>query len=127
MTAIAWLWPGSTITRVIDGDSFVATVSRDLGFHGVATFGQKMRLNRINTPPAGTEIGDAATAFVLAKVMPGVIGTAAVVGIETVGAYKYRDEWMAEVTLPDGSNLSDALVTAGLALYWNGQGPRPGG
>jgi len=122
MTAIAWPWPGSTITRVIDGDSFVATVSRDLGFHGTATFSQKMRLGRINCPPKGTDVGDAATAFVVAHTTPSVV-----VNIETTGAYMYRDEWMAEVTLPDGSNLSDALVAAGLALYWNGQGPRPGG
>ena len=122
MIAAPWLWPGSTITRVIDGDSFVATVSRDLGFHGIATFEQKMRLGRINCPPARTDVGDRATAFVVSKVAPGVI-----VNIETTGAYKYRDEWMAEVTLPDGTNLSDALVVAGLALYWNGQGPRPGG
>ena len=122
MTAIAWPWPGSTITRVKDGDSFVATVTRDLGFHGTATFSQNMRLDRINCPPKGTDVGDAATAFVLSKVTPGVI-----VNIETTGPYAWRDEWMAEVTLPDGSNLSDALVTAGLALYWNGQGSRPGG
>ena len=53
MTAIAWPWPGSTITRVKDGDSFVATVTRDLGFHGTATFSQNMRLDRINCPPKG--------------------------------------------------------------------------
>ena len=122
MIAAPWLWPGSTITRVIDGDSFVATVTRDLGFHGTATFSQHMRLDRINCPPKGTDVGDRATAFVVAKVTPGVV-----VDIETTGPYAWRDEWMAEVTLPDGSNLSDALVTAGLALYWNGQGPRPGG
>jgi endonuclease YncB( thermonuclease family) len=121
MTAIAWPWPGSTITRDIDGDSFVATVSRDLGFHGTATFNQKMRLNRINCPPKGTDVGDAATAFVISKV------TGVAVNIETTGPYAWRDEWMAEVTLPDGTNLSDALVTAGLALYWSGNGPRPGG
>jgi len=121
MTAIAWPWPGSTITRVKDGDSFVATVTRDLGFHGTATFSQNMRLDRINCPPKGTDVGDRATTFVVSKV------TGVIVGIETTGAYKWRDEWMAEVTLPDGTNLSDALVTAGLALYWNGQGVRPGG
>jgi endonuclease YncB( thermonuclease family) len=47
--------------------------------------------------------------------------------IETVKAYKYGDEWMAEVTLPDGRNVSDALVAAGVAQWWDGQGPRPGG
>jgi len=121
MIAAPWLWPGSTITRVIDGDSFVATVTRDLGFHGTATFSQHMRLDRINCPPKGTDVGDRATLSVIAQTK-GVL-----VNIETTGPYAWRDEWMAEVTLPDGSNLSDALVAAGLALYWNGQGPRPGG
>ena len=122
MTAIVWLWPGSTVTRVTDGDSIVSHLTRDIGFHGVVAFDQTLRLNRINTPPKGTDVGDRATAFVVAKVTPDVI-----VNIETVKPYKYGDEWMAEVTLPDGSNLSDALVAAGLALYWNGAGPRPGG
>jgi len=34
---------------------------------------------------------------------------------------------MAEITLPSGENLSDLLVSKGYAVYWNGQGPRPGG
>ena len=121
MTSISWPWPDSTITRSIDGDSIEARVSRDIGFHGVVIFLQKMRLNRINTPPGSTDLGKQATAFVVSKV------TGVLVDIETTGSYKYRDEWMAEVTLPDGSNLSDALVAAGLAVYWSGIGPRPGG
>jgi len=121
MTAIAWLWPGSTITRVIDGDSIVARVTRDIGFHGVATFEQHMRLNRINAAPLTTDPGARAATFVTSKV------TGAIVDITTEKPYKYGDSWMAEVTLPDGSNLSDALVAAGLALYWDGTGPRPGG
>lgn len=116
-----WLWPASTIIRVVDGDSFVARVTRDLGFHGVATFEVKMRLNRINTPPIKTELGATAAVFVSAHTAD------VLVDIETTKAYKYGDEWMAEVTLPDGTNLSDQLVAASLALYWNGQGPRPGG
>jgi endonuclease YncB( thermonuclease family) len=119
--SISWQWPGSTIVRVIDGDSFVARVSRDLGFHGVATFEQKMRLNRINTPPKSTDIGTRATNFVHDYAM------GQLVNIETTGAYKYGDEWMGEVTLADGVNLSDMLVSAGLAVYWSGNGPRPGG
>jgi hypothetical protein len=47
------------------------------------------------------------------------------VHITTVGPYKYGDEWMAEVTLADGRNLSDTLVGLGLAVLWDGTGPRP--
>jgi hypothetical protein len=47
------------------------------------------------------------------------------VHITTVGPYKYGDEWQAELVLADGRNLSDALVDLGLAVYWDGHGPRP--
>lgn len=121
MTATVWTWPDSTAVRIIDGDSLIARVSRDLGFHGTATFEQRLRLNRINTPPASTDQGKAATiaaaTFLLGKPLM----------IETVGPYKYGDEWMAEVTLPDGTNVSDALVAGAWAVYWDGKGPRPGG
>lgn len=116
-----WSWPNATITRVVDGDSVVARLTRDIGFHGVTIFEQRLRLNRINTPPASTDQGKAATAFVIAWLAGQVLN------IDTVGPYKYRDEWMAEVTGTTGGNLSDALVTQGLAVYWDGTGPRPGG
>jgi len=89
----AWQWPDSTILRVVDGDTFVAQVHRDLGFHGTATFEVKLRLNRINTPPAHTPDGKKA-----ADGLTVLLGGGSV-GIETVGPYKYGDEWMAEVTL----------------------------
>ena len=46
MSSVPWLWPGARITRVIDGDSFVACVKRDIGFHGSVTFDVRLRLNR---------------------------------------------------------------------------------
>jgi endonuclease YncB( thermonuclease family) len=113
-----WDWPDSTVTRIIDGDSLVAEVHRDLGFNGTATFRQKLRLNRINAKPAKTPEGKAATAAVIGMVTDPI-------HITTVGPYKYGDEWMAEVTLADGRNLSDALVGLGLAVLWDGTGPRP--
>lgn len=116
-----WTWPGSTVTRVIDGDSIVAKLTRDIGFHGATTFEQKLRLNRINAAPINTIDGAHAKAFVHDH------ATGALVEVITTKAYKYGDEWMAEVTLADGTNLSDALVAAGLALYWDGTGSRPGG
>lgn len=67
MTQPRWLWPKSSVTRVIDGDSFVARVTRDIGFHGTTTFEVKLRLNRINAPARTTERGadarDAATRY----------------------------------------------------------------
>lgn len=115
-----WMWPDSTLVRVIDGDSFIAQVRRDLGFHGTASFTVRMRLNRINAAPAKTDAGKAATLAVMQLLLGSLT-------IETVGPYKYGDEWMAEVTLADGTNVSDILVGRGLAVYWDGTGPRPGG
>lgn len=116
-----WDWPDSKIVHIIDGDTLIAVLTRDLGFNGKAVFEQKLRLNRINCPPASTVEGKAATQFVEDTV------NNAPVHITTVGPYKYRDEWMAEVVLANGKNLSDALAQASLAYYWNGRGPRPGG
>lgn len=116
-----WEWPKSMIIRVVDGDSFVAQLMRDMGFHGTVTFQQRLRLNRINAPDIKTVRGmEAKTAF-LSMVKPSMT----YVYIETVKPYKYGDEWMAEVTLEDGSNVSDELVKAGLAVYWDGSGLRP--
>lgn len=127
-----WNWPGSTIARVLDGDTFtallpgVSTVTIDIGFHGSETltssrtFLQRLRLNRINAAPVKSVAGAACTARAT-ELMQGALN------ISTVGAYKYGDEWMAEVVNADGVNVSDQLITEGLAVYWNGQGPRPGG
>lgn len=122
MSNAPWLWPGSLITRVVDGDSLTARLTRDLGFHGTATFEVKLRLNRINAPAVNTDTGKIAGGALVA-LFPADVH----VNIETTKAYKYGDEWMAEITLADGTNVSDWMVTGGYAVYWNGQGPRPGG
>jgi len=127
VSSVPWLWPNSTITRIIDGDSFTARVSRDLGFHGTAVFEVRLRLNRVNAPPAKTIPGTRATDYFAALVRNGAGIPSVPVLIETVKAYKFGDEWMAEVTLPDGRNVSDVMVADGMAVYWDGTGPRPGG
>jgi endonuclease YncB( thermonuclease family) len=120
-----WHWPNSVVSRVIDGDSIDATLTRDIGFEGSVDFPVRLRLNRINAAPVKTAKGKLAKARVLA------LTAGAMTYIVTVKGYKYgapRDktgEWMAEVLLPDGNNLSDVLVAEGLACYWDGQGPRP--
>ncbi len=120
MSNVPWDWPGSLVTRVVDGDSLVVRLTRDVGFHGTLTFDQKLRLNRINAPAVKTVDGAVAKAF-LVSILEGV----GPVSIQTVKAYKYGDEWMAEITLADGSNVSDLMVTQKHAVYWDGSGPRP--
>jgi len=115
---MTWLWPQSTITRVIDGDTLQAQLTRDLGFNGTVTFQQRFRLARINAPqikvPAGVAARDALIALVNGPVT-----------IESGKPYKYGDEWMAEITVGD-LNISDEMVHLGHAVPWDGKGPRPG-
>lgn len=116
--ATGWSWPLSTLSRVVDGDTVVVLVSRDLGFNGVATFTVRVRLNRINAPAIHSARGVRARDRVAALL-------AAPFGMTTLKPYKYGGEWMGEITLPDGRNLSDVLVAEGLAVPWDGTGPRP--
>jgi len=115
------------VVKVVDGDTIDVLVTRDLGFGGVVTFPVRLRLNRINTPKLSTARGRASCARV-AELLAGAGG---VVDLVTVKPYKYggpedqRGEFMAEVTLPGGRNLSDVLVAEKLATHWDGQGPRP--
>jgi endonuclease YncB( thermonuclease family) len=121
ITNVPWQWPASIVTRVKDGDSFIARVNRDIGFHGFLTFDVTLRLNRINAAPIKTVHGQEAKQFLTELVKPNI----SLVNIETVKPYKYGDEWMAEVTLADGRNVSDEMVKNTMAVYWDGTGPRP--
>lgn len=120
-----WTWPASTIVRVVDGDTLDAAVVRDLGFGAKATFPVRLRLNRINAASLASARGKAAARRLEAL----VAGVA--VEVTTVAPYKYggpkdaAGEWMAEVVLPDGVNVSDLLVAEKLAAAWDGRGARP--
>jgi endonuclease YncB( thermonuclease family) len=123
-----WLWPGSRVVRVLDGDTVDVLVTRDLGFGGVVMFPIRLRLNRINASPLHTPTGLYARGY-LASLIPMDVSLT----LSTLDAYKYgapagqTGEWMAEITTPDGRNASDVMVSDGHAVYWTGQGPRPGG
>jgi endonuclease YncB( thermonuclease family) len=119
------LWPDTVVVRVIDGDTLEVCLKRSIGFGWLVTAPRmRLRLARVNTPPARTELGRQATACVQLLTLG---DPPPLVTVETGGPYKYGGEWMAEVLLPDGRNLADVLVDAGLAEYWDGRGPRPGG
>ena len=115
-----WIYPNSSIVRIIDGDSIVGEMSVDIGFHGKTVFQQKLRLNRINAPAVNTRAGQDAR-----MALANMLSMDPTVKFETIKPYKYGDEWMVEITLDDGENVSDAMVQGGHAVYWDGTGPRP--
>lgn len=127
VTAPGWHWPDAQIISVTDGDTIDAKVTRDIGFGGTTTFRVRLRLARINAPSDKTDAGKASAAW-----LSGLIN-AQTVDLVTLDAYKFGGpayspgEWMCEVTLADGRNVSDLSVSLGFSQYWNGQGPRPGG
>jgi endonuclease YncB( thermonuclease family) len=120
-----WRWPGSYVARVIDGDTLDAKLTRDIGFGGTVTFPVRLRLARINAAKAKSPAGLSATAMTIALTGGAPLEIITLKPYKYGGPADYAGEYMAEVVLPDGRNLSDALVAAGLAVYWDGRGPRP--
>jgi len=43
----------------------------------------------------------------------------------SVGPYKYGDEWMAQVTLADGRDVTALMVAGQWAAPWTGVGGQP--
>lgn len=121
----AWEWPNTKLIRVVDGDTIDVLLTRDLGFGGTVTFPVRLRLNRINAPKDRTARGMRSHARVVEAIGDQLIS------VTTIKPYKYGGpaddlgEYMAEIHLPNGTNVSDLLVTEELAVYWNGKGPRP--
>jgi len=107
----------ATITRIIDADSLV--VDLDMGRH-LWVRDAKHRLNgcnaRANTDPGGVEARDN-----LAVLLP----VGAVVTLHSLKPYKYGDEYMADITLPDGRDLVPLLIAEQWAAPWNGRGAKP--
>lgn len=123
----AWTWPDATCFNVVDGDTIDLQLNLDVGFGARTTHRVRGRLNRIDAPKVSTDAGKAAREFLYVHAHSGTPPLTVV----TVEPYKFGGpkwspgQWMVEVTLPDGSNLSDVLVEAGHAVYWDGSGPRP--
>jgi endonuclease YncB( thermonuclease family) len=130
MSAEQWVFPNSYVERVIDGDTFTAHVGRnvDFGFHVkmLAFSVQRFRLNRCAAAPIKTESGAGAAARLNALLYDSLDPTA-VRGftLTSVGPYKYGDEWMAEVVLDTGRNVSDVLIAEQWAALWDGNGKQP--
>lgn len=118
-----WTFPGTSLDRIVDGDSFFARVSRDMDYgfhiHIAPSSVQKFRLNGCNAAPLSTDSGLGARAFLEGLLAP------APFTLESVGPYKFGDEWMAEVTLQDGRRVTDVMIAEQWAAPWRGRGMPP--
>lgn len=133
--AAGWTWPDAAPVAVTDGDTFDCRVTKsftiDVGFGGATTgsttYQVRLRLARVNAPSNKKPAGQASQAWLAVHLL-----SCPQVALATLDAYKFGGpryspgEWMAEVTLPDGRDLSDLMVAEGFAVYWDGAGPRPG-
>jgi hypothetical protein len=142
------LWPvaingritGTRITDVLDGDTIDALLTEPAAFGLTLTHRPRLRLARINAAKGGGLKGRVATVH-LSETLDDMANP--YIGITTLKPYKYggpagtykgtipggptdyAGEYMAEIELADGTFVSDLMVTAGHAVYWDGSGPRP--
>mgnify|MGYP003393032177 CR=1 FL=1 len=106
----------ATVARVVDGDTFDATV--DVGFYHYTQ--QRFRLMGYNAPevhgvekPMGLQ---AKNALILALNGDGVI-------LRTFKGDSFG-RWLASVEIERG-DLVEALITGGWGVRWDGKGERP--
>ena len=100
--------------RRIDGDTFVANLSRDVGFNCRPTWRWRLRVSGIDCPEmrgASRVLGQAAREFAEAWL------TAEPVAAETLLQDSFG-RWVAIIRRADGVLLADALVAAGHAVPW---------
>lgn len=144
----SYLWPvvdgrrptGTCITDVLDGDTVNALLAEDCAFGRQLLSRIRLRLARINAAKGPTGSGTLATAelkrlltqpdnpvVALTTLKPYKYGGPAgdYKGAMAGGPKDYGGEYMVEIELADGTNVSDAMVEIGRAVYWNGTGPRP--
>lgn len=106
------------VVSIYDADSI--RVNIDLGF-GVILSNQPIRLAGIQAPELETEAGELARNYLQALLptyQPIVVRT------QKDRREKYG-RYLAVIYRDDGVNINDLLVSRGLAVYWDGKGPRP--
>lgn len=110
----------ANVVRVLDGDTVVVRARIWLG-QDVET---AVRVLGVDTPETGPrakcdserQVGEAAKQFTRAALPPG-----AVVRLTGVKPDKYGGRVLAHVALPDGQDLAQALIAAGLARAYDGR------
>jgi endonuclease YncB( thermonuclease family) len=126
----------ATVVAIHDGDTIdvdvqLAKVGRqkadaDLGFNvhrapaGIVLERQAVRLYGCNADELSTAGGQAALAYLQTLVHVGDVVT-----LVSHGWDKYRGRVDGSITLPDGRDLSAAMIAAGHAVAWDGKGVKP--
>jgi micrococcal nuclease len=111
------IYPVAQVVRVIDADTLVLDV--DLGF-GVWQRYQSFRLLGCNGREHSDVGGLEATANLAAMLPAGTF-----VSLTSIKPDKYGGRYDARITLPDGRDLTQVLVTEGWVAVWNGKGLKP--
>lgn len=107
----------ATIESVHDGDTL--TVSLDMGRH-IWQLGAKHRLYGCNARELAQPGGPEAHTNLSALLPVGLV-----VMLTSLKPYKYGDEYMAAITLPDGTDLVSLLIADQWLAPWDGTGTKP--
>lgn len=112
------------VIKWVDGDTVDLIV--DLGFR--VQFGQRARLAGLNTPEMHAkgerERADAIKACMLVNRLAFPGSTVTIRSQKPTPDDKYG-RWLVEITIGDGTNLNQELLSKGLAKPWDGNGPKP--
>lgn len=109
----------AVITSVHDGD----TVGLDLDLGYSVHINVSCRLNGINAPELATPAGKVSAAW-LQKKLP--IGTALTTQTTKGNESDKYGRYLADLYLPGESvTVNQQLIDAGMAVAWNGTGPKP--
>jgi endonuclease YncB( thermonuclease family) len=124
----------ATLDRVVDGDTLKLTLyhpfAHDVGF-GVTSMGEvampvTVRLADINAKPLKTPDGDAAKLWLAAR-LDGAKRLNVVTVKNTLGVEKHEKygRWLCIIVVPGAvRSVNDELVAEGLAVPYDGTGPR---
>ncbi len=108
----------ANITRILDGDTFDATV--DLGFHTYSK--QRFRLLNYSAPEIRGE--EREMGLVAKQKLEEMLPVGSECRIKSEKTEKFG-RWLAEIAWSDGQSLSGHLISLGYGLIWDGKGKRP--
>jgi len=105
-----------TVTHIHDGDTLDGDI--DLGWN-IMLRRQSIRFARCNAPELATPEGKTALAYLETLVKVGDTVTCVSHGLDKYGRV------LGELTTAAGVDLTDAMIKAGHAAPWNGEGAKP--